>query len=152
MKMECEDEVKKEVAKVLPTAVKQVLRDLPFEMVCAYKYDYTETEGTVNYDRISVEFNNTDQPGGGDGSMNIETGVFTAITSGHYIITFSGFVDVHPGQVTEMWLHHNGVKVEESEFQTSMHVGASGDYIWNQGSRTVILHLLAGDTLDLRTE
>ena len=64
MKMECEDEVKKEVAKVLPTAVKQGLRDLPFEMVCAYKYDYTETEGTVNYDRISVEFNNTDRPGG----------------------------------------------------------------------------------------
>ena len=70
--------------------------------------------------------------------MNIETGVFAAITSGHYVITFSGFVDVHPGQVTEMWLHHNGVRVEESEFQTSMHVGGSGDYMWNQGSRTVV--------------
>ena len=135
---QCKAEVRKELDKVLRAAVEQGLRELPYEMVCAFQDEWREANSVVSYDRITVEFNNSDQPGGGDGSMNIETGVFTTITSGHYIITFSGFVDVHPGQVTEMWLHHNGVKVEESEFQTSMHVGASGDYIWNQGSRTVV--------------
>jgi len=52
-----------------------------------------------------------------------------------------------------MYLYHNGDQVEESRFYTSMHLGSAGsDYIIDQGSRTVILHLLAGDTLDLRTE
>merc|ERR1712210_325814 len=149
--MQIGEEVKKEVDKVLPTAVEQGLRDLPFEMVCAYRGTWTAANSIVNYDRISVEFNNSDRPGGGDGTMNIETGVFTTVTSGYYIVTFSAYVYVHPGEYTVMYLYHNGVAVEESRFYTEMHMGSSGDYIFDQGSRTVILHLLAGDTLDLRT-
>jgi len=145
------EEVKKEVDKVLPTAVEQGLRDLPFEMVCAYRGTWTAANSIVNYDRISVEFNNSDRPGGGDGTMNIETGVFTTVTSGYYIVTYSAHVWVNAGEYTDMWLYHNGVAVEESRFYTEMHMGSSGDYIFDQGSRTVILHLLAGDTLDLRT-
>jgi len=145
------EEVKKEVDKVLPTAVEQGLRDLPFEMVCAYRGTWTAANSIVNYDRITVEFNNSNRPGGGDGTMNIETGVFTTVTSGYYIVTFSAHVYVHPGEYTTMWLYHNGVQLEESLFETAMHVGSGDDYIRDQGSRTVILHLLAGDTLDLRT-
>ena len=100
--------------------------------------------------------------------MNIETGVFTTVTSGYYIVTYSASARVQPGGVTHMYLHHNGVQVEESLFSTHMHVGSGDDYIIDQGSRTVvsiavvflksnlsltqILHLLAGDTLDLRTD
>merc|ERR1712210_365635 len=146
----CKAEVKKELDKVLPTAVEQGLRDLPFEMVCAYQSKWDKV-GVISYDRISVEFNNSDLPGGGDGTMNIETGVFTTVTSGYYIVTFSASVAVEPGEYTWMYLYHNGVRVEESLFETWMQVGSSGDYIEDQGSRTVILHLLAGDTLDLRT-
>merc|ERR1712210_56118 len=69
METRCKGEVKKEVDKVLPTAVEQGLRDLPFEMVCAYK-EIWDTVGVINYDRISVEFNNADRPGGADGTMN----------------------------------------------------------------------------------
>jgi len=144
-------EVKKELDKVLPTAVEQGLRDLPFEMVCAFKGFWTAANSIINYDRITVEFNNSDLPGGDDGTMNIETGVFTTVTSGYYIVTFSASVAVEPGEYTWMYLYHNGVRVEESLFETWMQVGSSGDYIEDQGSRTVILHLLAGDTLDLRT-
>ena len=67
--------------------------------------------------------------------MNIETGVFTAITSGYYIVTFSAFVAVHQGETTSMVLYHNGVKVEESEFFTSMQ---GGFLTIDQGSRTVV--------------
>jgi len=74
--MQFKAEVKKELDKVLPTAVEQGLRNLPFEMVCAYR-ELWETKGVVNYDNITVEFNNSDRPGGADGTMNIETGVFT---------------------------------------------------------------------------
>ena len=63
LKMECKAEVRKEVDKVLPTAVEQGLRDLPFEMVCAYKGTWSEV-GVVSYDKITVEFNNSNQPGG----------------------------------------------------------------------------------------
>merc|ERR1711934_1040280 len=103
-KMECKAEVKKELDKVLSTAVEQGLRDLPFEMVCAYQDAWTAANSVVNYDRISVEFNNSDRPGGGDGTMNIETGVFTTVTSGYYIVTFSAHVKVQPGEYTEMYL------------------------------------------------
>ena len=55
--------------------------------------------------------------------MNIETGVFTTITSGYYIVTFSSTVSVLAGDYTEMYLHHNGVQLEESRYTKSMHVG-----------------------------
>ena len=64
IKMQCKAEVKKELDKVLPTAVEQGLRDLPFEMVCAYKFHWTAANSIITYDRITVEFNNSDLPGG----------------------------------------------------------------------------------------
>ena len=165
--MECKAEVKKEVDKVLPTAVEQGLRDLPYEMVCAYRSSLFEANSIVTYDQITVEASNSNQPGG---SMNIETGVFTAVTSGYYIITYSGFVLVLGGEWTVMYLFHNGAQVLESRSET-FNIEESGDAIRDQGSRTVvstlslsltvsflshffltqILHLLAGDMLDLRS-
>ena len=85
-----------------------------------------------------MEFNNSDRPGGADGTMNIETGVFTASTSGYYIITFSTIAIVSPGGEIIMWLYHNGAIVEESMFQTRMEVGDSGNFIYDQGSRTAV--------------
>ena len=74
-----------------------------------------------------------------DGSMNIETGVFTAVTSGYYIVTYSAFVRVQAGERTHIWLYHNGDVVEEGLFMTEMHVGSGDDdYIQDQGSRTVV--------------
>ena len=139
VKMQCKADVKKEVDKVLPTAVEQGLRDLPFEMVCAYRGNWTGSSySDVSFDRITMEFNNSDRPGGADGTMNIETGVFTTVTSGYYIVTFSGYVWVHPGEDTQMYLYHNGARVVESKFETSMHVGSANEYIIDQGSRTVV--------------
>ena len=134
----CKAEVKNELDKVLPTAVEQGLRDLPFEMVCAFKQNWYETSSIVNYDRITVEFNNSDRPGGADGSMNIETGVFTTVTSGHYIVTFSGTAVVDAGEFTDMFLYHNGVKLDESRWYTKMLAGSGDDNIRDQGSRTVV--------------
>ena len=134
IKSELRAELEKELDKV-----EQGLRDLPFEMVCAYKYEWFNAVGVISYDRITVEFNNSNRPGGADGTMNIETGVFTTVTSGYYIITFSAHVKVFPGQDhTQLWLYHNGVQVEESQFATWMHVGSGDDFIIDQGSRTVV--------------
>ena len=126
-------------------------------MVCAYQDEYVGT-GVVNYDRITVEFNNSDRPGGADGWMDIETGVFTAgaVTSGYYIITYSAFADVHVEETTSMYLYHNGVQVEESLFSSRMGVGGSGNYMFDQGSKTVVslfnifFRLKTKDSLSLR--
>ena len=64
METQCKAEVKKELDKVLPTAVEQGLRDLPFEMVCAHQDLWEAANSIMNYDRITVEFNNSDLPGG----------------------------------------------------------------------------------------
>ena len=72
--------------------------------------------------------------------MNIETGVFTAVTSGYYIITYSGFVLVLGGEWTVMYLFHNGAQVFESRFET-LNIEDSGDAIRDQGSRTVVSRL-----------
>ena len=110
------------------------LRHLPFEMVCAYKGS-TGTVGVINYDRITMEFNNSNRPGGGDGTMNIETGGFTTVTSGYYIVTYSATVSVFPGDYTNMWLYHNGVAQEAS---CSWTVERGGDFIDDQSSRTLV--------------
>ena len=51
---EIKAEVKKELDNVLPEAVEQRLRDLPFEMVCAYKGTWVGVS-TVTYDRITMD-------------------------------------------------------------------------------------------------
>ena len=129
LKSEMRADVKEEVDKGL--------RDLPFEMVCAYK-ESTGTVGVINYDCITMELNNSNRPGGADGRMNIETGIFTTVTSGYYIITFSAFADVHVEETTSMYLYHNGVQVEESLFSTRMGVGSGYNYMFDQGSKTVV--------------
>jgi len=155
LKSDMRAEVKKEVDNVLPDAVGRGLRDLPFEMVCAHKSseeDNSYTGVVTEYDRITAEFNNSDRPGGADGTMNIETGVFTTVTSGYYIINYSAFADVHARESTTMYLHHNGARLQESSIAFALIMGSDDDWIRAQGSRTVILHLLAGDTVDLRIE
>ena len=93
-KMECKAEVQKEVERVLPAAVEQGLWDLPFKMVCVSQDLWYETNSVISYNRITVEASNSNQPGG---SMNIETGVCTTVTSGYYIITFSSIPQVTTG-------------------------------------------------------
>ena len=75
--------------------------------------------------------------GGADGTMNIETGIFTAITSGYYTITFSARADVFPDEYSFMYIFHNGAKVTESQWETFLG-GASFSYMADQGSRTVV--------------
>merc|ERR1711990_1148247 len=127
------------------------LKELPYLMVCAFQNDWRSPDSVVPYDRITTEYNNANQPGGGDGSMDIKTGVFTVITSGYYVITYSASARVRPGEATDMYINRNGELIEESRWLTMMASDGSAAYIDDQGSRTVFLHLVAGDTIDLRT-
>ena len=46
--------------------------------------------------------------GGGDGAMNLETGVFTSLTSGHYTLTLSGYSALDARVDNYLDLYHNG--------------------------------------------
>ena len=56
LKSEMRADVKEEVDKGL--------RDMPFEMVCVYRNYWSASNSIITYDQISLEFNNSDQPGG----------------------------------------------------------------------------------------
>ena len=59
-------------------------------MMCSYRLSWTDT-GTISYSKILTQFDNCDQPGGGCSSMDISTGVFTAITPGMASTIFLSF-------------------------------------------------------------
>ena len=40
------------------------VRDLPYMMLCAFRADWRGSDNTIFYDRITMEYNNADQPGG----------------------------------------------------------------------------------------
>ena len=93
--------------------------------------------------------NNAYHSAGGDGSMDIKTGVFTALTSGFYIITYSASARVRPGESTDMNIHRNGESVEESRWLTMMASDGAASYIDDQGSRTVVGSIIQNFPLDL---
>ena len=40
------------------------VRDLPYMMLCVFRSDWRGADNTIFYDRITMEYNNADQPGG----------------------------------------------------------------------------------------
>ena len=71
------EEITKELKDVMDVGQKS-LRDLPYVMTCAFNGWWSTPSATITYDRLIADFNNSDRPGGGDGSMDINTGVYTA--------------------------------------------------------------------------
>ena len=112
------------------------VRDLPYLLTCAYKENWYTAGATITYDRLSVDFNNS---GGGDGEMNISTGKFTAVTAGHFTITYSGIAWVNPGQ-EYLWfeLMKNDESAGAEGKWESYSASSNGGQIHDQGSRTVL--------------
>ena len=129
-----------------------LFKDSPYLMVCAHRDFWYEADSTVTYEYITLDVSNSDQPGGGDGTMDITTGVFTAITGGYYMITYGGRARVrigHPmGQEAHMYIFRNGGELmQESIWQSEInlqdiHIETGVEYIDDQGSRTVVGHCL----------
>merc|ERR1712112_90816 len=73
----------------IPTTVSKAVRDLPYVLVCAYQDEWTQAEETITYGSLLADYNNAENPGGGNGHLDIKSGVFTALTHGYYKVTFS---------------------------------------------------------------
>ena len=115
------------------------LKDIPYVMSCAFVDSWTTPDATITYDRLTADYNNADRPGGGNGNMDINTGKFTAITPGHYTITFSGFSMLAPGDKVNFHLVHNNKYDDNNEGNwSSTSDRSNGERINNQGSRSVV--------------
>ena len=130
---------KAEMSTKLKEVGQKSLRDLPYAMSCAYRHGpWTTPSATITYERLSADYNNSDRPGGGDGMLDISTGVYTALTAGHYTVTFSGMAKVDPGEKVEFQLMHNGKGGNGYGWWESASGSNNGGVIDDQGSWTLV--------------
>merc|ERR1719334_1246380 len=91
---------------ILETSVAEVrkTRGLPYVMTCAYKYGWSTSSARITYDFLVSDYKNSDDVNGGDGIMDISSGVYTVIKpAGHYTITFSGWAAMMPGREVQLY-------------------------------------------------
>jgi hypothetical protein len=120
----------------LPAAIAASVRDLPYEVVCGFQDVFQTASGTIPYDRITSEFNNADRPGGADGQLDIESGVFTCLTNGHYTVAVSYRAVMSHGSDIGTFLYVNGVKLTESYMYS--YNGDSSAHVIEMVSRTIV--------------
>merc|ERR1711936_606521 len=131
---------------------KPSLRDLPIILISAYRGNAIISPQTVTFDSFLANYNNGDSPGGGDGKLDLDSGVFTCLTPGYYTVSYSAYGLIGPdyGDI-DMFLYKNGIQIPESGWYFG---GASSASDANDagvvGSRIVIIPMDAGDTLKLR--
>ena len=120
---------------LLSAPADKAVRDLPYIMMCAYNSGSRDT-GIIPYDKLTLDYNNCDRPGGGCAAMDIGSGTFTAQTGGLYTVTFSGQADLQAGGVLILHLLHNGAALEESV--SFSRCGDATERIEEMFSRTVV--------------
>merc|ERR1712192_129372 len=134
-------------------AARDAVMDIPYVALCVWKqvWEPVVLDTAITYDKFLSSYNNA----GGDIQFDLNTGVFTCITPGHYTISYSasagnwgdGLVRVH-----QVYLHLNGEQIPESYWRQELGEGISesNGIKWSFASRTLILLMGEGDTLDLR--
>ena len=131
-----------------PGGIGRLTMHMNFAYIHHNHHNDNNSDQTKSVDRMTM-INNAYHSAGGDGSMDIKTGVFTALTSGFYIITYSASARVRPGESTDMNIHRNGESVEESRWLTMMASDGAASYIDDQGSRTVVGSIIQNFPLHL---
>merc|ERR1712038_946869 len=99
----------KEFASSYPhnTLTKPSLRDLPIILISAWRLSSIISPQTVTFESFLANYNNGDTPGGGDGKLDLDSGVFTCLTPGYYTVSFSvqGLVGPSYGEIVDMYLY-----------------------------------------------
>ena len=121
-----------------------ILKDPPYTFVCgSHSPTISTNQQTIPYTNLLYSSTNVDGAG-----LDISTGLFTSGHPGSYTATWS--LSAHGKERVshvEIYLRKNGGKVAESEHFSDLTAGEGESY--EQGGRTIILHLDRGDTLDL---
>ena len=107
---ELEDKMRKEEISSKPS-----LRDLPIVFISAWQHSILTSPQTVTFESFLANFNNADRPGGGDGVLDLDSGVFTCFTPGYYTVSFSAYGGVGPSRTDpHLYLYKNGSELPES--------------------------------------
>ena len=93
----CKIEVMEQQENLITSNVKKA--STTYGVVCVYKLLWDAANSLVTYDRITSGFNSN----GYGLTVFPESGSFTIITSGYYMITFSGHANVQPGPMNQRW-------------------------------------------------
>ena len=103
-------------------------------LLCVYKYHWTDADSTITFDRyLDTNYDNGDRA-----DMNLDTGIFTCLTSGFYTITFADISRLLPSQQTWIWLYMNGERVDGSHVEQDTGDDTIGDFLSLSGSRTLV--------------
>merc|ERR1712032_8019 len=128
---------------------KPTLSSSPFLLISAWQPHDLRSPQTVTFESFLANY--VYDNGGGDGGLDLDSGVFTCITPGYYTVSFSAYSHVGPSFDSKvLCLYKNGIEVAESRWLLSTHSVAVNDWIAVTGSRIVILRMDGGDTLELR--
>jgi len=122
-----------------------ILKASPYIHACGSHFGrLPASSGTIAYN--SLLYSSTNQE---DGGLDITTGVFTAPCGGSYTVSWDTSVELGHGEEVNILLQRNGDNIRESE-----HISAyyGNDHVYEQGGRTLVVHLDLGDTLQLYME
>ena len=93
------------------------LRDLPIVIISAWQPNTITSPQTVTFDSFLANYNNAARPGGGDGVLDLDSGVFTCFTPGYYQVSFSAHAVVGPGHGPQhLFLYKNWGRLPESSW------------------------------------
>merc|ERR1711915_6518 len=121
------------------------LRNPPFYHLSVYQDKTTATSSVMTFDKtLYMECNFCD-----DADFNLNTGVYTNGWPGTYTVSWNSYTrSYHGHSATIIYLRKNGQIINEAN-QRSYFSSANGGYMYEQGGRTMLIRMLAGDTLDL---
>ena len=120
----------------------QSLCDLPIVLISAWRRAPILSSQTVTFESFLANFNSNARPEGGDGVLDLDSGVFTCFTPGYYTVSFSVYAIVGPGHDSQiLYLYKNGVQLQESVWVSYAESGAVNAKIGSTGSRIVVRNL-----------
>merc|ERR1711934_1206483 len=115
-------------------------RDLPIVLISAWRHDPVTSPQTVTFESFLSNFNNANRPGGGDGVLDLDSGIFTCFTTGYYTVSFSAYASVGNAHGSPfLYLYKNDVQLPESIWVFGS--DALNGNIEGTISRILILHM-----------
>ena len=94
--------------------------------------------------KFLANYNNAARPGGGDGVLDLDSGVFTCVTPGYYSVSFSVYSVIGPTYAGHhLYLYTNGMQLPESYWYSGRSSGAVNANVGVTGSRILVGNLFS---------
>merc|ERR1711915_153615 len=120
------------------------LKNAPFYHLCVYQ-DFTNAEwDVIKFDKeLYMECNLCDEA-----NFNLNTGVYNNGWPGTYTVSWNSWVEAfHGNSPTIIYLRKNGKIIDEARQYS--YLNNDNGWLGEQGGRTMLIRMDAGDTLDL---